>query len=189
MHTSSGSPSQGARTRYSGMAIALHWILGLSIIGAFGFGLYVEELPLSPAKIQLINWHKWAGICILFGSIFRLLWRFTHKPPALPESIARAMPGWQHLAHTGTHALMYVLFLVVPLLGWTYSSAKGYPVVLFGQFPLPDLVGRSPELADALHEGHELAAFALIGLVVLHVLGALKHQLIDRDGLVRRMLP
>ncbi|HEX5371829.1 MAG TPA: cytochrome b [Aquabacterium sp.] len=175
--------------RYTPVAMALHWVLALAIIGAFGMGVYLSDLPFSPAKLKLINWHKWAGVTILLLSVARLLWRWTHRPPALPEAIRRAMPGWQMAAFHGTHHLMYLLFFVVPLAGWAYSSAKGFPIVWFGVLPLPDLVGKDEALAHTLKEVHEIAAFALMGLVALHVAAALKHQFVDRDGLIDRMRP
>jgi cytochrome b561 len=134
--------------RYTPVAMALHWVLALAIIGAFGMGVYLSDLPFSPAKLKLINWHKWAGVTILLLSVARLLWRGTHRPPALPEAIRRAMPGWQMAAFHGTHHLMYLLFFAVPLLGWAYSSAKGYPIVWFGVLPLPDFVSPDPALAE-----------------------------------------
>jgi cytochrome b561 len=175
--------------RYSAVAILLHWVLGLAILGAFGVGLLLEEMPLSPFKFQLISWHKWAGICILAGSAFRLLWRVTHRPPALTVQQQSAMVGWQHTVYRLTHVAFYALFFIVPLCGWAYSSAKGYPVVLFGLWPLPDLVGKNPALAELFEEGHAIGAFVLIGLVVVHALAAIKHQAIDRDGLMNRMRP
>lgn len=175
--------------RYNLTAIVLHWLLAVAILGAFGMGLYLEGLPFSPAKLKLINWHKWAGVAILLLSVVRLLWRLTHRPPALPARIARAMPAWQHVAHHGTHHLMYLLFLAVPLLGWAYSSAKGFPIVWFGVLPLPDWVPVDEALAGTLKPLHGLAAWALIGLVALHVAAALKHQFVDRDGLLARMRP
>jgi len=77
----------------------------------------------------------------------------------------------------------------VPLVGWAYSSAAGFPIVLFGVLPLPDFVSADKALAELIKPWHEISAFALAGLVVLHVAAALKHQLIDRDGLLTRMLP
>lgn len=175
--------------RYSTVAIVLHWVLALAILTAFVVGVTVDDMPLSPSKIKLINWHKWAGIAILFLSVLRLVWRLTHRPPALPEAINQAMPGWQRTAYHATHYLMYALFFVVPLLGWAYSSAKGYPIVWFGVLPLPDLMPVNKALADSIKELHGTAAFALIGLVGLHVAAALKHQFIDKDGLLDRMRP
>ena len=179
----------GGTARYTLTAMLLHWVLALAILGAFAMGLYLDDLPFSPTKLKLINWHKWAGVTILALSLLRLLWRLTHRPPALPDRIERAMPGWQRAAYHGTHHLMYLLFFAVPLLGWAYSSAKGYPIVWFGVLPLPDLVSPNPALADALKPLHALAAFGLIGLVALHVAAALKHQFVDRDGLIDRMRP
>ena len=113
----------------------------------------------------------------------------THPAPALPARIVNAMPAWQHKAFEATHGLLYLLFFVVPLVGWAYSSAAGFPIVLFGQFPLPDLVAPDHALAALIKPWHKLSAFALAALVALHVAAALKHQWIDRDGLIERMLP
>lgn len=178
-----------ASARYTLVAMLLHWVLAVAILTAFSVGLYVEDLPFSPGKLKLINWHKWAGVTILALSLLRLVWRLTHRPPALPARIEQAMPAWQRVAHHGTHHLMYLLFFAVPLLGWAYSSAKGYPIVWFGVLPLPDLVAPDPALAESLKPLHALAAWGLIGLVALHVAAALKHQFIDRDGLLDRMRP
>ena len=129
--------------RYTGVAIALHWLLGLMIVGAFAMGLYMHELPVSPTRHKLFNWHKWAGITILVLSVLRLLWRVTHRPPAdLPA------PRWQNLAAHGTHWALYALFFLVPLAGWAYSSAAGFQVVWFGVLPLPDFVGKDKALAE-----------------------------------------
>ncbi|MFY3385263.1 cytochrome b [Paracidovorax sp. MALMAid1276] len=173
--------------RYTRTAMAMHWVLGLALIGLFGVGLYMTGLPFSPQRLKLYNWHKWAGVTLLALSALRLLWRLTHRPPALPAAMAQAMPGWQKLAHHGTHGLLYVLFFAVPLIGWAYSSAAGFPIVFLGVWPLPDFVPVSKELAEAIKPWHQYTAFAMAGLVVLHVAAALKHQLIDRDGLLQRM--
>lgn len=176
-------------TRYTPVAMALHWVLALAILTAFVVGVYVDDLPMSPTRLKLINWHKWAGVTILALSALRLAWRVMNPPPALPAQIEQAMPGWQKIAYHGTHYLMYALFFVVPLAGWAYSSAKGFPIVWFGVLPLPDLMAPNKELADTIKEIHGAAAFALIGLVGLHVAAAIKHQLIDKDGLLDRMRP
>jgi cytochrome b561 len=122
-------------------------------------------------------------------SALRLLWRLTHRPPALPGKISKAMPAWQHWAHHGTHHALYALFFLVPLIGWAYSSASGFPIVVFGVLPLPDFVPVDKALAEMIKPFHELTAFALIGLAGLHIAAALKHQWIDRDGLINRMMP
>jgi cytochrome b561 len=182
-------PPVAAAARYSLTAIVLHWVLGLTILGMFGIGLYMTDLPFSPTKLKLYNWHKWAGITVLVLSAVRLLWRVTHRPPALPDAIAQAMPAWQRWAHHGTHHALYALFFLVPLIGWAYSSAAGFPVVVFGVLSLPDFVPVDKALAEMIKPLHEFSAFALIGLAGLHIAAALKHQWIDKDGLLNRMLP
>jgi len=181
---SSTDLSPSAAGRYTSPAIALHWLLAVLIVGTFSLGVYMHELPFSPARLKYYSWHKWAGVTILLLSLVRLAWRATHRPPA-----DVAMPGWQATAAHATHHLLYALFFIVPLVGWAYSSAAGFPIVLFGVLPLPDLVSADKALAELIKPWHEITAFALAGLVVLHVAAAVKHQLVDRDGLMQRMLP
>jgi cytochrome b561 len=176
--------------RYGRIAIALHWLLALMILGSFSVGLYMADLPLSPLRVKLVNWHKWAGVTILALSALRLLWRLAHRPPPLPEAIECAMPGWQRFVHHRTIGLLYILFFAVPLFGWAYSSALGFSLVWFGVLPLPDFVPVDKALAETvllpLHRG---SAFLLAALVVAHTTGALKHHFVDRDGLLARMWP
>ncbi len=173
-----------AAARYTGTAIVLHWLLALLIVGTFSLGVYMHELPFSPARLKYYSWHKWAGVSILALSFLRLAWRLTHRPPA-----AVAMPGWQAGAAHATHLLLYALFFTVPLVGWAYSSAAGFPIVWFGVLPLPDFVPVDKALAEMIKPWHERTAMLMAALVVLHIAGALKHQFIDRDGLINRMRP
>ena len=168
--------------RYSRTAIALHWLLALMIIGSLSVGLYMTSLPFSPQRLKLYNMHKWAGIVILTLSAVRLLWRLSHRPPALPP-----MQAWQARAALITHAALYALFFAVPLAGWAYSSSAGFPVVLFGVLPLPDFVAVDRELASNLKLLHRTLAWSLGSVVLLHIAAAMKHQFVDRDGLLRRM--
>lgn len=168
--------------RYTRTAVALHWVLAVMILGSLAFGLYMTSLPFSPARLKYYNWHKWAGVVILTLSALRLLWRLTHRTPAdVP------MPAWQRRAAHAVHGALYVLFFAVPLVGWAYSSAAGFPIVLFGVLPLPDFVPVDRELAEALKPWHGRLAYTLAALVALHVAGALKHQFVDRDRLLDRM--
>ena len=178
------SPPALPAERYTPPAIALHWLLALLIIGSFSLGVYMHELPFSPFRLKLYNWHKWAGVTILVLSFVRLAWRITHRPPA-----DLAMPAWQATAAHATHHLLYALFFIVPLVGWAYSSAAGFPIVWFGVLPLPDFVPVDKALAEAIKPWHERTAMLMAALVLLHVAGALKHRFIDRDGLLDRMRP
>lgn len=184
------SRAEAATPRYTRVAIALHWLLALLIVGTFGMGVYMHDLPFSVQRVKFFNWHKWAGISILTLSLLRLIWRWTHRPPALPARVLEHMPGWQQGVHRGSMLAMYGLFFVVPLFGWAYSSAEGLSVVWFGVLPLPDLVPRNRDLAElVLKPLHQASAFTLGALVVLHTAAALKHQFVDQDGLMRRMWP
>lgn len=183
MNSSLGA--HAASGRYTLVAMAFHWLLAIMIVASFAFGLYMVDLPFSPARLKQYNWHKWAGITILALSALRLLWRLTHKPPVLNVS----MPGWQKTASHTTHLLLYGLFFAAPLAGWAYSSAAGFPVVYFGMLPLPDLVRPNPELAGVLKLVHRALVYSLAALACLHVLAALKHHFLDRDGLIHRINP
>ena len=171
--------------KYTFVAMGLHWLLAIMIVASFSFGVYMVDLPFSPARLKQYNWHKWAGITILALSAARLLWRLTHRPPALNI----AMPNWQIKASQATHTLLYALFFAAPLAGWAYSSAAGFPVVYLGLVALPDFVNPDVELAGALKLLHRTLVYSLAALVLLHVLAAIKHQLIDRDGLMNRINP
>ena len=170
--------------RYTTTAIVMHWLLALLILAQLSFGVYMVDLPFSPGRVKQFNWHKWAGISILTLSALRLLWRLSHRPPAeLP------MPSWQAHAARVSHGTMYVLFFAIPLAGWAYSSATGFPVVYFGVFPLPDLVGRDAELANQLKLLHRILAYGLAVLIAVHLAAALKHHFLDKDSLLQRMNP
>jgi cytochrome b561 len=171
-------------SRYTATAIVLHWLLAAALIVSFSVGLYMTELPLSPQRLKLYNWHKWAGAVILTLSLVRLLWRLTHRPP-----VDVTMPAWQRAAAHGTHQLLYLLFFAVPLVGWAYSSAAGFPLVVFGVLPLPDFVPVDKELAEAIKPWHKYLAWTMAVLVLAHVAAALKHHFVDRDGLMSRMWP
>lgn len=173
--------------RYDRFAISLHWLLAFALMGVFAVGLYMADLPFSMQRLKLFNYHKWAGMTVLALTVLRAGWRLTHQPPALPAAIEAAMPAWQRWAHQATHLGLYGLMLAIPLAGWAYSSAAGFPVVWFGVLPLPDWVPHDPELAETLKSLHGWLAYALAALAGLHIVGAMKHVLIDRDGLLARM--
>jgi cytochrome b561 len=171
--------------RYTTTAIALHWLMAALILGLFGVGLTMADLPLSPTKLQIYSWHKWAGVTAFLLVFARLAWRATHRPPALPF----AMPRWQQLAAHAGHASLYLLMIVIPLSGWLMSSAKGFQTVYFGVLPIPDLLTKNKELGDVLREVHEVLNYIMIAIVIGHVGAALKHHFIDRDDILTRMSP
>ena len=142
-----------------------------------------------PQRFKIYQWHKSFGITVLLLSVFRLVWRLTHKPPALPEG----MKGWEVIAAKITHVGFYALMIGVPLLGWAMVSASTLPIQneLFYLIPLPDMPGvsASKEAAERLKSFHEIGAKLILLLFVLHVGGALKHHFIAKDGTLARMIP
>jgi cytochrome b561 len=171
--------------RYTPAAIALHWIVAFAIIANLALGVYTVDLPLSPRKLQLFSYHKWIGVTVLMLAAVRLLWRLGHPPPALPEG----MPPWEKRAANASHVVLYALFFAAPLTGWLFSSASGFQTVYLGLLPIPDLLPKDKALADALRLAHKSINFTMAALIVVHALAGLKHHFVDRDDVLRRMLP
>lgn len=169
--------------KYTRTAVSLHWLIALLFISVMALGVYMTDLPLSPQKLKIYSWHKWAGITILFLSIIRIIWRIKNAAPPLPNSMSTSV---KKLAHAG-HALLYTLAIAIPLSGWLMSSAKGVQTVWFGVLPLPDLISQNKELGEALLNAH-VNLNILMGAVILgHALMAVKHHFIDKDGTLNRM--
>lgn len=172
-------------TRYSGVAIALHWLMALLILGLIGVGVWMSDLKPSPRTIQIYTWHKWIGLTVLLLALARVLWRVYRRPP--PPSAD--LPRWQALAASGTHGALYLLMFAMPLTGWLQNSAAGFPLTWFGWFKVPALIERNRDAFQWWQDAHETLAWLLMALIALHVAAAIKHHLIDRDEVLRRMLP
>jgi cytochrome b561 len=172
--------------RYTKTAMLLHWLIALLIICAFTLGVTMTNIHgLSPTKLKYFSWHKWLG-CTIFGlACLRLLWRMWHPAPPYPVNMSK----WQQHAASGLHALMYFLIFAIPLSGYFYSLAAGVPVVYLGIVPMPVLIDPNPEWKPILKLVHYCLNVALLGGFCLHVLATLKHQFIDRDDILKRMLP
>ncbi len=180
--------------KYTKVAILLHWLIGFSIIALLIVGLVMSEEDLLPMNLRFAAFqlHKSLGLTVLILSVFRLIWRLTHTPPALPEG----MNTFEILAAKATHIVFYILMLGLPLTGWIIvsTSARDIPTIWFGLFQwphLPILVG-DPSRGDfskSIGEVHESLAWIAIALIILHVGAALKHQFINKDNLLSRMIP
>lgn len=170
---------------YTKTAKALHWLMAILIFGLLTLGFYMQDLPLSPEKLKLYSWHKWAGVTAFLLVWLRLFWRVTHRPPALPGSMPKTM---QMAAHAG-HLLLYLLMIAIPLSGWLMSSAKGFQTVWFGVLPIPDLIGKHKETGDLLQTLHQGLNLLFVAVIAGHIGAALKHHFIDKDDILKRMLP
>jgi len=162
-----------------------HWVIVILIITQFVLANQEHHLKLGPAKIAILAQHKSVGITILLLAILRLVWRFFGAVPADPP---RA-PRWQALLAHSTHYLLYALLFAIPIAGWLMSSARNFSVSWFGFVTLPDLIAPNKAAYSFLHETHEFLANALMYVAILHAVAALKHHFIDRDNVLRRMLP
>jgi cytochrome b561 len=170
---------------YTKTAKALHWLMAILFFGLLALGFYMHDLPLSPEKLQLYSWHKWAGVTAFLLVWLRLFWRVIHRPPALPENMPKII---QLAAHAG-HFLLYVLMIAIPLSGWLMSSAKGFQTVWFGVLPIPDLLDKNKETGDLLQTLHMGLNLLFVGVIAGHIGAALKHHFIDKDDILERMLP
>jgi len=171
--------------RYGAIAQLLHWIIVILIVTQFTLAIKADGLPLGPAKIAVLAQHKSFGMTIFALAVLRLVWRLCNPVPAMPETTAR----WQRIAAHIFHGALYALILITPLFGWMMSSARNFPVSWFGLFTLPDLVQPDRARYEFFHEVHEILALTLAGIAILHVAAALKHHFLDRDNVLRRMLP
>lgn len=172
-----------SRADYTRTAVALHWLIFGGIACAFAMGWLMTDMAISPQKLKMYNWHKWLGITILALATLRGIWRLTHSPPPFVP-----MPLWQQRVAHSLHILLYVLLFAIPLSGWAYSNAVGYPIVYLGLWRLPDLVARNRELGAQLVALHEALGALLLLVLAVHVAGALKHHVLDRDDTLKRML-
>jgi cytochrome b561 len=179
-------PAEAASVpRYSGIAMALHWLVALIVIGLLCVGLWMVGLEISRQKLVVYGWHKWFGLLVLTLVILRLAWRLTHRPPPLPSGLA----PWEYRLAPIAHWGLYLLLLAMPISGWLMNSAAGQTVVWFGLLELPTWIDRDPDLLELFRGIHHWLSRGLIALVLLHVAAVVRHDVLRRDGILRRMLP
>lgn len=171
--------------RYSIGAIVLHWLIAALIALNYAAAWVSESLP-KDAAAQVMASHKAIGMTVLALTVIRILWRVTHTPPPFPDTLHR----WEVLLARAAHGVLYLLMLGVPLAGWVMHSTYmgGQPIPAFGGFAWPGLpLAQDKGAAETFAEVHEVLATAMLALAALHVLGALKHQFVDRNGTLGRM--
>lgn len=177
--------SSPTRSRYSGVAMIFHWTIAVLVIMNWQIAERAHDLK-GEAAGAVWNYHKAWGITILVLTLGRLLWRLAHPLPPLPSNYAR----WERILARTTHVVFYILLVGLPLGAWIANSLSGRTIDFFGLFTIPALpVGMNKDLGHEIFELHGTGGMILIYLVGLHILGALKHTFIDKDGGVFRMLP
>ncbi len=169
--------------RFGSVSIVNHWVIAVAIIAMLAIGLYMDDLPRGPELTWWINLHKSIGVFVLVYGLWRFLWRVVWR---FPDDVA-TIPRWQELAAKAVHLALLLAILGMPISGYILSSTGGHPVSFFGIFSLPALP-ESKSVNDIAGEIHEWLADILIILIVVHVLAALKHHVIDKDATLKRMV-
>ncbi len=183
----SNTDTNAARSRYSHGAITFHWLIALAIIANWILAHYAEDLPKAEHE-RLMGTHVAIGMSVLILSVLRVIWRLMHKPPP-PNPEHKA---WERLLAGLIHKLFYVLIIALPLTGYlmvqTFTGGMGIDMFGAGQFPGIAMAKDKPA-SELFGELHEVISYVMAALLALHVAGAWKHHLVDRDGTMGRMLP
>ena len=174
--------------RYGAVSRLLHWLMALLILAMIGVGAYMTDLDKKdPIRLSLYDLHKEIGVTILALAVLRILWILASRPPVLPAVLQR----WEVILTKSTTGLLYLLMLATPIVGYLMVNTGGGPIKYFGMFEMPRLLAQNHDLHEFLEGLHEFLAFSILTLVGLHVLGAIKHRLIDKDpqaDVLKRML-
>lgn len=176
--------SNSAAERYDPVAKTLHWGMAAAIMALWVVGHMVDALPKGTMRSEVIGLHKGIGVIILVLAVGRLAWRLARPQPALPSH----MPPLEQLLAKLGHVALYALMIAIPLDGILMSQSGGREVAVFG-LGLPVLVAKNDGLRTIFKEGHELLGWALALVLAGHVAAALRHHLIVKDDVLRRMLP
>ena len=170
--------------RYSTPAIIFHWILAILIPILIGLGWYMLSIEEQPGSTWYFNLHKSLGLSVAVLVALRLGWRIGHTPAEPPDTMA----AWQTTAAKLSHALFYLLMLLMPISGYLGASFSGDGVAFFG-LPTPDWAAKNDVLKENLFTAHSIIAWTLVSFIALHILAAFKHLWVDTDGVFQRMLP
>ena len=168
---------------YGMNARAFHWVMALLMIGLLGLGFFMDHLKPDPFKFELYGLHKSFGILVLFLVLLRVSWRFIS---VVPEGLS-THAKWERFLAVTIHIVLYICMIGMPLSGWVMSSSGGHDVSVFGLFNMPEIIGENKEVSGLSKTAHKLFAYGLLGAVALHILGALKHHILDGDSTLRRM--
>lgn len=170
---------------YGSLTKFFHWLIAILIISLLAIGLIMADMENSPDKFKLIGIHKEFGIIVLSLAIMRLGWKTLNISPMLPEGMAKVTI----IAAKALHFMLYFLMFAMPITGWLMSSAAGFRVSMFGLFLMPNLIAPDKEFGHQMAQLHEILAYLLIGLILLHISAALLHHFYYKDNILKRMLP
>ncbi|AHG63532.1 cytochrome b [Advenella mimigardefordensis] len=172
--------------RYTRVAMALHWLVALCLIGQFVLGWYLEGIPRGvPDRSYFVNIHKSTGMLIGLLILLRIGWRLAHRPPVLPASV----PDWQQKAASVIHFLLYFFMLMLPLTGYIASNFSKWGVKFFNTIEMPPWGMEDKAIYAFFNQLHGLISWILLGLIILHVLAAVSHFVSGHRDVIYRMLP
>ena len=172
--------------RYDRVAVALHWLVAIGVFVMIGLGWYMTDIPKgTPQRAFFFNLHKSIGVTLGLIVLVRVVWRWNHTPPPLPAGTA----SWVVNASKLSHGLLYALLVLMPVAGFTASNFSKYGVTYFGLFKIGPLFAENKVLYELFQGIHHAASEVLVIVICIHIAGALKHLLIDKDGVFFRMLP
>ena len=177
-------PFRNTTRSWGSLSKAFHWLIVLLIINQWWIAENADELK-GLAKLEALGTHKSFGMTILMLAVLRLLWRLMNPTPELTSETK----PWERVLARISHLLLYALIFAMPLTGWMMSSAKNYPVSWFKLFQFPDLVAPAEQTFHQMQDLHHLLFKVLVGVALLHAAGALNHHFIDRNDVLKRMLP
>lgn len=167
------------------VAKAFHWVMALMIIGLLAIGFMMTQMAPSPTKFKLYALHKSVGLTVLCLAILRLIWRFTHVVPRVPDSLSPVHRFLMKLSPL----VLYGLMILMPISGFIMSDAGGHPITFFGLYTLPSFFTKNPDLSKAAQLVHHYTAWAFIGILVAHTGAAFYHHFIFKNTILQRMLP
>lgn len=177
---------KNTKDSYGTIAKTFHWGIAITIYCMLPLGYFLDSI--KPQRLQDLSYivHESIGIMILTLIVARFVWKLTNPSPALPSNT----PLWQRVASRLVHYGLYAALIIMPLSGWVMATSSGYFVNFLGlgTLRMPG-VPLSKNLASQAHEVHEVVALIIISLIVIHVIAALKHHFVDKDNVLKRMLP
>lgn len=159
-----------------------HWATVALLVVLFGLAWTFDWIGPSNLSVTLVDLHRSFGILLFLVVVARLAWRATHRIDPMPD----VSPRWERWLASSVQGALYLCLLAMPILGWAASATSGETIRAFG-LTLPDLLTMNEDRSDRLFELHGTLAWVLLGLVALHVAGALRHHFVKRDGLIGRM--
>ena len=172
-------------TQFGSVAKSFHWVIALVVICLLFVGFFMGDLPDAPIKGQVYNLHKLFGLTVLSLMVLRLFWRWANPVPELPVNT----PTWERWLEKTVKFCLYVALFAMPISGWIFSSAAGYyPHIGSLMLPAPG-ISKNKAVADLFSEIHTILGWTIIVLLCLHVAGGFKHHFINKDNVLRRMMP